>query len=236
MVTEDDSPPVGSGILRHTARQRGWEPAAGGDEHTHEAIERHVERYFGPIASVWHELLSDRVHVDVLAVQPTADRPYHTLVTSGMSDLPMAVPADQDASPYAELMISLPADWPLTSESFRDERFYWPIGLLKQVARLPHEYETWIGPWHSVPNGDPPEPYAPGVPFAGVVVAPMIKVEPAARTIVTPGGSEIALLALIPLHPAEVNLKVSRGTTALIDVLDRDSVTELFDPARPSGL
>ncbi|MDG4772986.1 hypothetical protein [Solwaraspora sp. WMMD792] len=40
------------------------------------------------------------------------------------------------------------------------------------MARLPHEYSTWIGDWHSVPNGDPPQPYAAGTPFAGVVVTP----------------------------------------------------------------
>ncbi|MGY4908204.1 suppressor of fused domain protein [Micromonospora aurantiaca (nom. illeg.)] len=73
-----------------------------------------------------------------------------------------------------------------------------------------------------------------GTPFAGVVVAPMLRVPPEARTIDVGGGIRIALLALIPLHPEEIAVKVERGTDALIEVLDRGRITELLDPRRPS--
>ncbi|MEU4712474.1 suppressor of fused domain protein [Micromonospora purpureochromogenes] len=64
-------------------------------------------------------------------------------------------------SPYAELMLCLPADWPLTRlTGLDDDPAGWPVRVLKQVARLPHEYGTWIGEWHSVPNGDSAQPYA----------------------------------------------------------------------------
>jgi hypothetical protein len=52
--------------------------------------------------------------------------------------------------------------------------------------------------------------------------------------IVTDGGKQISLLALVPLHPAEVELNVTQGTDALLDAFDRVAVSELFDPARPS--
>ncbi|MBQ1071926.1 suppressor of fused domain protein [Micromonospora sp. C31] len=226
--------PRGSGILRHEARERGWEPAAVGDPDTHEAIERHIEHHFGPVDHVLHEIASELVHLDVHLVRPTEERPWLTLVTSGMSDLPMTVPAGADVSPYAELTMSLPADWPLGSAPLGDDSTYWPVRLLKAVARLPHEYDTWLGEWHSVPNGDPAQPYAPDVPFAGVVVTQMLHCRSSARTIVTDGGKKISLLALVPLHPAEVTLKLTRGTDALIEALDRAGVSERLDPARPS--
>lgn len=199
-----------------------------------EAIERHIEAHFGPISFVWHELASDLVHIDVHVVEPTGDRPWVTLVTSGMSDLPMTVPTRADVSPYAELTMCLPADWPLSQEAFGDERAYWPIRLLKTVARLPHEYRTWIGEWHSVPNGDPAQPYAPELPFVATVVTPMVRCAPEARTITTDGGRQISLLALVPLHPAEIDLKLTLGTDALLEALDRAAVNEVFDPGRPS--
>ncbi|WP_309232209.1 suppressor of fused domain protein [Micromonospora tarensis] len=102
------------------------------------------------------------------------------------------------------------------------------------MARLPHEYGSWIGEWHSVPNGDPAEPYATDTPFAGVVVTPMLRVPPEAHTIAVPGGVQIALFALIPLHPEEIAVKIERGTGALIEVLDRGRVSELLEPSRPS--
>jgi PAS domain-containing protein len=42
----------------------------------------------------------------------------------------------------AELLVCLPADWPVTEEAFEDERNYWPVRWLKQVARFVHEYKT----------------------------------------------------------------------------------------------
>jgi hypothetical protein len=224
----------GTGIVRHEPRYDGFVAAAGQRQEVAEAIDRHVATHFGPVAFVLHEIASHLVGVHVYVVGPSAERPYQTLVTSGMSERPMTVPDGHGISPYAELMLCLPADWPLTQAALLDERTGWPVRVLKQVARLPHEYGTWIGEWHSVPNGDPALPYAPGAPFAGAVVTPMLNVRPEARTIDVADGTRINLLALVPLHPAEVMLKVSQGTDALIAALDRGGVSELLDPTRPS--
>lgn len=219
--------------LRHS-RDADWEPAGETDHESAEAIEAHIEQHFGRIETVWHELASDLVHIDVHVVSPTASRPHYTLVTSGMSDLPMTVPPAAEASEFAELMLSLPADWPMQTYATSADPDSWPVGLLRTVARLPHIYHTWIAEWHSVPNGDPARPYAPDSPFVGVLVTPMIRCRPEARTITTASGKEISLLALVPLHRAELELKLAQGSDALIDGFDREGVTELFDPARPS--
>lgn len=225
----------GAGVLRHSPRERNWERPAESESGNAEAIERHMERHFGRPAFVWHELASDLIHLDVHVVEPGAERPYFTLFTSGMSDLPMTVPEGAPVSRYAELMMSLPPDWPLDQSSMSEEDAYWPVRLLKSIARLPHEYQTWIGPWHSVPNGDPAVPYAAGTPFAGTVVAPPVNCAPEARKIMTGTGKEISLLALVPLHPAEIELKLTAGTDALIVALDRTNASELLDPFRSSG-
>ncbi|MFD0855209.1 suppressor of fused domain protein, partial [Actinomadura adrarensis] len=152
IVDEND----GVGITRHEPRYDGFVAAAGQRQEVAEAIDRHVAEHFGPVAFVWHEFVSHLVGVHVHVVGPTAERPYHTLVTTGMSERPMMVPDGQGISPYAELMMCLPADWPLTQAALQDPRTGWPVQVLKQIARLPHEYATWIGEWHSVPNGDGP--------------------------------------------------------------------------------
>src|SRR5262245_57390237 len=73
----------GAPIYRHKSRERPFELAIG-DEASIEAIGQHIERYVGPPASVFHELISDLVHLDVHMVQPTFERNYYTLITSGM--------------------------------------------------------------------------------------------------------------------------------------------------------
>jgi len=224
----------GSGIVRHQPKYDGFVAARGQREEVAEAISQHIERHFGPIDYVLHEVTSHLVAVHIYVIEPTEERPWRTLVTSGMSDLPMTVPAGHDISPYAELVLCLPADWPILGLPDEDGRDYWPIGMMKEVARLPHEYGTWVGAWHSLPNGDPALPYAPGTWFSGVVVTPMVTVDAEARVIEVPDGTKINLLALLPLHKAEIDLKVAQGTNALIAALDRGKVSEAFDPSRPS--
>jgi hypothetical protein len=226
----------GSPTYRYPPRERAFEPAAEEDADARDATERHIARHFGPIATVWHELISDLVHIDVHVLEPSEARPFYTLVTSGMSDRAMTVPPEAASSRYAEVMLCLPADWPMFEERFEQQNSYWPVALLKTVARLPHEYNTWIGAWHSVPNDDPAVPYAEDTPFVGVLVAPMLHCEPSARTVVTDAGKEIALLALVPLHPAELALKLSHGTDALLDAFRKVKVSEVLDPARPSSV
>jgi hypothetical protein len=219
--------------LRHS-RDKQWEPEGETDHEAAQAVEAHVELHFGKIATVWHEIASDLVHIDVHVVPPTDDRPFHTLVTSGMSDLPMAVPPGAQASEFAELMLCLPPRWPMADYATSADESSWPVGLLRTVARLPHIYRTWIAAWHSVPNGDPAEPYAADSPFVGALVTPMVLCGPEADTITTASGKEISLLALIPLHRAELELKVSQGFQALLEGFQRDGVSELLDPTRPS--
>lgn len=102
-----------------------------------EQISAHIERHLGPIEMVFHEIVSDTVHIDVHWVKPTRDFPFARLVTSGMSDLPMSVPEDSGAPAHLELMITLPGQWRFDEDALDDERWYWPVGLLKALARFP---------------------------------------------------------------------------------------------------
>ncbi len=88
---------------------------------------------------MFHELVSPDIHVDICVVPPSEKRDYYTLVTMGMGAHRMNVP--EELAEYklerAELVIALPPDWKLDEESLKNERWCWPIGLLKVLARLP---------------------------------------------------------------------------------------------------
>ena len=87
------------------------------------------------------------IHVDICVVPPSEERDYCTLVTMGMGAHRMNVP--EELAEYklerAELAIALPADWKLDQESMKDEKWYWPIRLLKSLARLPIASDSWLG-------------------------------------------------------------------------------------------
>ena len=119
-----------------------------------EAVEGHIEQYFGKFENVFHELVSPDIHVDICVVPPSEERDYCTLVTMGMGAHRMNVP--EELAEYklerAELAIALPADWKLDQESMKDEKWYWPIRLLKSLARLPIASDTWLGFGHTMDN------------------------------------------------------------------------------------
>ena len=53
-----------------------------------EAVEGHIQQYFGKFENVFHELVSPDIHVDICVVPPSEERDYYTLVTMGMGAPP----------------------------------------------------------------------------------------------------------------------------------------------------
>jgi len=221
----------GAPIYRHDEPS---EAVAGEQTWAADTIEAHVEKHVGAIDWVFHELVSPYVHLDVLVVPAHTDRPWHTLVTSGMSARPMAVP-DPELPAYAELVISLPPHWPLDRESWQDERHYWPVRTLKQLGRLPHEYDTWLGTGHTIPNGDPPEPYAPSTKLCGALIVPPLLWPDEAAVLETEHGT-LQFYGVIAMHADEMQLKLEQGVEALYDPFDNADVSELVDAERASVL
>jgi hypothetical protein len=232
-VSEDTSP-GGSRILRHKARERDFE-ATGGDPALIEAIDAHLVATFGEYdGTVFHELVSDLVHVDVNVVPPGPEREWTTLVTSGMAERPMTVPEEIEDYRHAELVLALPADWPLGDDAFEDERAYWPVRLLKQLARLPHEFETFLYYGHTVPNGDPPEPYAEGTALCGAMIGRPLLTPDEFEEVRLPDDRLVHIFGVFPLYADEMDLKLANGADELWERLAEAHVTELVDPDRAS--
>jgi len=234
-VAEETSP-GGSPVYRHVARDREFEPATG-DGEAIDAITAHIERYIGPVESVFHEIVSDMIHLDVHWIEPTAQRPWHVLFTTGMSERPMTVDPDAEASDYAELVMCLPGDWPLSQEAFEDEDNYWPVRWLKQLARLPHEYESWLGFGHTIPNGDPPEPFAGNTRMCCWMMTPPMWFDDELAKLSLPDGRSIEFLSPLPIYREEMNLKLSKGAEALFDQFEKAAIPieEIFNPARKNA-
>ena len=222
----------GAPILRHEAREREFALPEHSAKHLEE-IEAHVEKHIGKIETTFHELVSDLVHLDVLFVPGTDDRPFHVLVTSGVGDERMAVPEGLEQFDGVELLIALPADWPLSEESLKDEANYWPIRWLKTVGRLPHEYDTWIGWGHTIPNGDPAEPIA-NTRFIGVMLTPPYELPTDFFQLETKSGETITFFVMMPLYQEEMDLKLKQGAEEIEDRFERAGIGFVLDTTRPN--
>lgn len=233
MADSDDDKLVslsGAPILRYGEREKPFEPAIGSEDD--ERLEAHISEHFGNVDVVYHELLSDLVHVDVHRIPPAPGRDWQTLVTTGMSDRPMAAPDEYPQFRHAELLISLPASWPISDEAFKDEKNYWPVRLLKTLARFPHEHDTWLCWGHSIANAEPPEPYDASVEFTAALLAPPAHYPEEALTARLSAEKAVMFYAVYPLYQEELELKMRDGSGELLMRFEKYGVTELLDPGR----
>ncbi len=226
-----DGRPNPSKIITHAPRSDGWVPPSG-EDHL-EQISDHIERHIGPVKMVFHELISDVVHIDVHHVEPSERRPWHTLITTGMSDLPMAAPQQMRECAYAELIIELPPEWPMDQDSWKDERHYWPIRWLKTLARFPHEYKTWLWYGHTIPNGGAhPEPYAKDTDLSGMMLTFPYSLPPEFFKLTVKDGMSIHFWSLWPLFKEEMDYKVKHGAEALEKRMDARQIGPVIETGR----
>jgi Suppressor of fused protein (SUFU) len=234
MSEADEKPEVseaGNPILRHKSIES-WLPATG--DSSLEQISAHIAAHLGEVETVFHEIASDIVHVDVHIAKPSPQSPFYRLVSSGMSDLPMNIPEGLDVPKFLELMVTLPPDWKLDTESLKDERWYWPVRLLKFLARFPHKYNTWLGYGHTIPNEDPPKPYASDTKLRCAMILPSPTVPEKFITLEIGREKTIYFLAVLPLYLEEMQLKLQQGGQAFLEKLAAAQVTDVINPRRPS--
>lgn len=197
-----------------------------------ELIDQHIETYLGPVHMVWHELVSEIVHIDVHHIKPTDSRPFQTLVTSGMSDRPMNAPSGAEEFRFAELVMTLPADWPIGEEEFKDEANWWPIRLLKMLARFPHEFNTWLWWGHSMPNGDPPAAWHESTKQSGVVLLGPTMVPDDFHMLDCGEEKKIHFLSVVPVYTEEMNAKLKYGTEYLTELFVKNDIDDIVNPNR----
>jgi Suppressor of fused protein (SUFU) len=191
-------------------------------------IRSHVERHIGRIDRVFPGDPALRT-ADVLHVRPVNSRPYHTLITAGMSDVAMPVPADVNAPDRIELMMTLSENWKLGDAS--DPLSQWPVRHLQALSRVPQERGGWIGWGQTVPNGDPPQPLAPRSALCGVIIAPSLLVPVAFYQLNVEEGS-VTFYAAIPLYSEEMELHAREGMAALLERLLHKDINDVIDVKR----
>ncbi len=209
-----------------------------------EEIEQHFEKLFEVEDStehtVFHELASKYVHVDIHILAATEKRPYQVLFTTGMSDLPMTLPEEAEwdvrkTHERAELFCILPKEWKLSGHKNPEEaeRCLWIVSALKKAARYPHMCKSWLGSGHSLQFTEDNQPFSDGTQMCAAVFIQSNDSDFDGKygndlgVLRTSDSSYINLLNFIPVYEDELNFKIENSADDLFMKLYGETLTDL---------
>ena len=200
------------------------------DEADMDTIEAHIETHFGKFDWIMHETIpGEYVHLDICVIPPREDHNYYTLVTMGMGAFTMNAPEKDEAR--AELLINLPPDWKLGEDAWEDEHWFWPVGILKALARYPMLHDDWLGWGHTVYGSE--DSYTDNTKLCGVVLLSPGAFGDPASVCTLPNGEPVNFYQVIPLYREEIEFKREYEVDRLLEKFP-DELLEVIDPSRPN--
>ncbi len=200
------------------------------------AVGEHIEKYFGKYDNVMHELVSPDIHIDICVIPPRKEHEYYTLVTMGMGAFKMPVPEDKEYEDLkrAELLVNLPSDWHLDRESLKEEKWYWPIRLLKYMARSPLNNDLYFC-WGSTMEFDDIESFDESTKLCtAITLSPGVFGEPSYECRL-PNGEVVNFYQAIPLYREELTYKIENSVDKLLQKCP-DEILEVINPVRLNAI
>lgn len=192
-------------------------------------VSAYIEQQYGESELVGHEMVSPDIHCDIVIVNPTEEQPYYKLVTMGAGAYQMNVPKElkSDVCNRAEYVIFLPEDWNLQSDKEED---YWPIRMLKTVARLTINTEDWLYYGHTVNLTDDGRPVAQNTKFNSCVLLPSMNKEGQMVKPLKLGmfGKKVAFIQIFPLYQEELEYKMEHSLDEMMEMYGDEMISDLI--------
>ena len=184
--------------------------------------EEHYERHFGRMSdAVAHSTDKNTVHVDIYQFEPSEARPYWTLVTGGMSDLPQRIPsaAEGTLAPRTEILM------------YAKTPQHWMLEILKTLAEFPFRRETFLH-WYHTWTKDACITHEPSS-FTSCLFLPPFLEDPSLNELQVQ-GNRVDFLWMIPITEREQDFAVSDGSEALARLLMTDEDNLIVHEGRKS--
>lgn len=200
-----------------------------------EIVNHFREVFPGKEVYSFRDIVSDIVKIDVHFMFPTEDSPFYVVFTTGMSSLCMTPPEEwtqqeKDEYGYGEIMMMLPASWKVGQEEFKDMENFWPIRLMKILARFPHQYHTYLGYGHTIPNYDDYEPYDDSTELNAVL---LLWLKDEISKVKVSDGKTVNVYIAVPAYKEEIEYKLENGLDKLLEKYDElDQPIIMLDPDR----
>lgn len=151
------------------------------------------------------------------------------LMTNGLSNHRMKVHEKYAGKEYNEIFFCLPDYW-----DFENPAGKWVFPMLEKLSSFVIEKDTWFGPGHTIPNGNPPVVFSEIMKQSFLVLDNPILLQKELAPLESPDGNKIHFLALIPVFKDEFDYKTSKGMYKLQSKFREKGVNELLDMYRLS--
>lgn len=155
------------------------------------------------------------------------------LTTFTLSEYVMPVPEKYQDRARNELYFLLPSYW--DTSNFNDIRYNWVFIWIEKLAKHVVSKETWFGPGHTIPCGNPFKALSESMLQDHLFLVDPIALNQEMAPIIV-NNEKIHFLAILPIFGDEMDYKQGKGTFKLLQKLMNHNVTEKLDDFRGSIL
>jgi len=157
--------------------------------------------------------------------------PVTVISTAKLHEYTMPVSEKWVGREYSEICFCLPAHWDL--DDLQNPNFNWVYEWLYQLERFVLDRNTWFGPGHSIPCGNPPSAISPLMKQDHFLFAePMFLGEE--LTPLNVDGKTVYFLTILPIFVDELDYKNVKGTYKFIKRFLAKKNDERIDEYRKS--
>ncbi|MCP3924362.1 MAG: hypothetical protein GY714_17440 [Desulfobacterales bacterium] len=181
------------------------------------SIIKHVEKHVGKIDRKFIPVKHSEHAVNILHVKPNEKNRFHTLVTSGMSSIPMNPRKGFEGAEFMELAILLHEDWPVEKDTFSDMDNYWAFEQLVINSQFPFKNDRWIWGGMTMMSGSDednrPIPFKT-VDYTGMIIENFQSLPVGFNTLKAGWNKRIYFFVLVPVFQEEIDFKNSQKIDA----------------------
>ncbi len=158
-------------------------------------------------------------------------KPIYVLMTSTLSDYEMPVLPKWKGREFNEICVCLPSYWDI--DDTENPNYSWPFEQLFRLEKFAKEKNTWFGPGHTIPNGNPAVAISPLLEAKQFIFLAPIILENELSPLIQEAKT-VYFLALVPLYNDELDFKMEKGTNKFVERFISRKNNECVDEYRKS--
>jgi hypothetical protein len=159
--------------------------------------------------------------------------PITVLMTNGLHAYEMPVPEKFKEYASQELYFCLPSYWDLDDPD--NSLSNWVYPWIQKLAAHVVSKQTWYGPAHTIPCGNPPQALSATMKQSYLYLAEPIFLANELQPVQL-SNREVHFLGIIPIFEDEMDYKLGKGPYKLQQKLKGQGITELLDDYRMTSL